>query len=496
MKTGKEGKRYRLIKSLKPLPTIFNPESEDGPTTSQLKAPVSIPRKSSKKRIFQEEQLDEFLDYDIIKSFTDFDTLTPSGYTFTKYDDHIVYYQMEINELSVPEVKGCIRVDRDLHVKLFFKGSPLPLPQWFRYGRDCRLTRKSMLENFPTYIKSKGAQCSSLFEELRQLRFKKKPIYSADIIRHSLFLRYTSLQCYKILQQDLPLPSLLLLRKLTKGDMDVVKCAKTLKSSGKISDDVILMFDEMYLQKCEKYSGGEVYGADENNELYKGLVCFMIDGMKESVPYVIKSIPEIKINGGWLKEQILDCLNTLKSCGFNVRGIVCDNHSSNVSVYKRLLEGCNQDPDSLFMLYESQKIYLFFDTVHLIKSIRNNLLNYRRFLFPSFSFNDFKDPINFQGGELSWKTFHEVSEKDALLEAHLKKAPKMNSKVLHPGTCKQNVPAELAIFDETTSAAIEQYFPERKEAAKFLRLFNTWWIISNSKDRFSNQHFGACCKKK
>ena len=213
MKTGKEGKRYRLIKSLKPVPTIFNPESEDGPTTSQLKAPVSVPRKSPKKRIFQEEQLDEFLDYDIIKSFTDFDTLTPSGYTLTKHDDHIVYYQMEINKLSVSEITGCIRVDLHLHVKLFFKWSPLPLPQWFRYGRDYRLTRKSMLENFPTNIKSQGVQCSSLFEELRQLRFKKMPIYSADIIRYSLFLRYTSLQCYKILQQDLQLPSLSLLRK-------------------------------------------------------------------------------------------------------------------------------------------------------------------------------------------------------------------------------------------------------------------------------------------
>ena len=234
------------------------------------------------------------------------------------------------------------------------------------------------------------------------------------------------------------------MRKLTKGDIDVVKCAKTLKSSGKISDDVILMFDEMYLQKCEEYSGGEVYGADENNELYKGLVCFMIVGMKESVPYVMKSIPEIKINGGWLKEQILDCLNTLKSCGFNVRGIVCDNHSSNVSAYKMLLEGCNQDPDSLFMLYEPQKIYVFFDTVHLIKSIRNNLLNYRRFLFPSFSFNDFKGPINFQGGELSWKTFHEVSEKDALLEAHLKKAPKI--KVLHPGKLQTKCPSSTCYF--------------------------------------------------
>ena len=105
------------------------------------------------------------------------------------------------------------------------------------------------------------------------------------------------------------------------------------------------------------YLCGELYGADENNELYKGLVSCMIVGLKENVPYVIKFGPETKINGVWLKEQILDCLNT--SCGFNVRGIVSDNHSSNVSAYKMLLEDCSQDPDSLFMLYESEKIYLF-----------------------------------------------------------------------------------------------------------------------------------------
>ena len=160
-----------------------------------------------------------------------------------------------------------------------------------------------------------------------------------------------------------------------------------------------------------------------------------------------------------------------------------------------LLKDCNQDPDSLFTIYESQKMYLFFDTVHLIKSVRNNLLNYKRFLFPSFNFNDFKDPINLQGGEISWKTFHDVSEKDALLEAHLKKAPTLNCKVLHPGNCKQNVPVALAIFNETTSAAIEQYFPERKESADFLRLFNTWWIISNSKNRFSNHILGHAARK-
>ena len=41
------------------------------------------------------------------------------------------------------------------------------------------------------------------------------------------------------------------------------------------------MFDEMYLQKCAEYCGGEIIGANENNEL--GLLAFMIIGLKENV---------------------------------------------------------------------------------------------------------------------------------------------------------------------------------------------------------------------
>ena len=32
----------------------------------------------------------------------------------------------------------------------------------------------------------------------------------------------------------------------------------------------------------------------------------MIVGLKENVPYIIKSVPERNIDGKWIKEQILD----------------------------------------------------------------------------------------------------------------------------------------------------------------------------------------------
>ena len=41
-----------------------------------------------------------------------------------------------------------------------------------------------------------------------------------------------------------------------------------------------------------------------------------------------------------------------------------------------------------------------------MKNTRNDLLNYKRFIFPSFKFDGFKDPISVPGGEI--KFFGEI----------------------------------------------------------------------------------------
>ena len=88
--------------------------------------------------------------------------------------------------MLVPEVTKCIRINKVLHVKLFFKDSPVPLPQWFQHGPDCCLPHKSMLENFPAYLLSQTEKFDRIFEELREYIFKKKPVYSASVIRFAL----------------------------------------------------------------------------------------------------------------------------------------------------------------------------------------------------------------------------------------------------------------------------------------------------------------------
>ena len=143
----------------------------------------------------------------------------PQGYLYAKYEDHVIFHKIVLNELHVPKVTACIRVDDEWHVKLFLRDSPVPLPQCFRYGHNCKLTSKSMLENFSSYLESQ-TENFSIFYELRKRQFKKNQVCYSEIIQYALLLHYTSLQSYKLLLDEFPLPSISLLNKIKEGNID------------------------------------------------------------------------------------------------------------------------------------------------------------------------------------------------------------------------------------------------------------------------------------
>ena len=82
----------------------------------------------------------------------------------------------------------------------------------------------------------------------------------------------------------------------------------------------MVLFDEMYLQKCVEYCGGDVFGSNINNEPYKSIVSFIIIGLKKNVPYVVKAAPVTFINSELLKDELLNCFKLLKTGGFNIEG--------------------------------------------------------------------------------------------------------------------------------------------------------------------------------
>ena len=135
------------------------------------------------------------------------------------------------------------------------------------------------------------------------------------------------------------------------------------------------------------------------------------------------------------------------------------------------------------------------DALHLIKNVRNYLLKCKRFIFPAFEYDGFEDPISFKGDQFSWELFHDIFEKDSLLEANVRKAPKMIHKVLHPDNSKKNVQVSFAIFHESSSAALTRYFPEKKNEAEFLNILIYGGLFPILKFSFETTFWTICQKK-
>ena len=178
-----------------------------------------------------------------------------------------------------------------------------------------------------------------------------------------------------------------MLQKLKRGSVDALKPCKCLYEAEEISQDVVVLVDEMYLKKTVQFCRGNFIGCDEDGEFYKGIIVFMIQELKRSVPLVVKGVPVTALNGEWLAGKMASCITTLCNIDFRVRVVVTDNHAANVNAFAtlhRLFPG----NDGLSMKHpESQtKTYLFFDNVHIVKNVRNNLMNAKMFVFPEFSF--------------------------------------------------------------------------------------------------------------
>ena len=88
--------------------------------------------------------------------------------------------------------------------------------------------------------------------------------------------------------------------------------------------------------------------------------------------------------------------------------------------------------------------------------------------------------------EIRWQILHRIHEEDKKLDPHLRpeKKKKITASVIHHGSGKESAPQALLIFDPTTSAATERYFPDNVTAARFLNLFYILWTVSNCRNKF------------
>ena len=128
-------------------PTIFNPNIQtlQCSSSSHIISPVAVPRRLPRKRIYQDDQYQSFMNYDLINKLSEIEeSLFLAGFLFKKNNGYVIFFKIEFSEKRAPELTECIKIEKELN----------PLPQWFRQCTDCRVLESSLACFFLSKISS------------------------------------------------------------------------------------------------------------------------------------------------------------------------------------------------------------------------------------------------------------------------------------------------------------------------------------------------------
>ena len=91
----------------------------------------------------------------------------------------------------------------------------------------------------------------------------------------------------------------------------------------------------MHLQQQVQYDGQDIIGCNENLEMFKSILCFMVFSFRKTVLYIIKTVPIVKLSSNIVFNWILKCLKVLSDANFQPHCVISDNHQSNISAFNK-----------------------------------------------------------------------------------------------------------------------------------------------------------------
>ena len=272
------------------------------------------------------------------------------------------------------------------------------------------------------------------------------------------------LHCYiTVLLLDVILPSYSTIRKLTLStsmspvvEQNNNNFLMYIKNKFKLlvqkDITVSLLIDEIHLKPYFDYKGGNVVGlANNTNEVATSAFAFMFSCVLSNYKDVIHMMPTKCLKAENLFNIIKRLIIRLEEIGFKVLCLIMDNNAINKNAMSLFCI-----PVKLSIVYphpvlKSRPLFFIFDSVHVLKFIRNNWLGQKdtskRMIFPKICFNGNHKLDNIQSAP-----FCTLQKLHALeLQSLLKHCYKMTTKALSSSNLeRQNVNLVLQIFNEYT----------------------------------------------
>ena len=486
------------------------------------------------EKMHQDKQV-EWLKSDNINSFQDLRAALANKLStdypeiqIQQHNNHVVLFKFKNNDdiNSNPVISFCMRIFDDLLVRLWINSVELQKAQfqWLLSHTEGRLCLWSQLwELLNRYSKdvsevditSKSGHVASLVEELGELNNSTETYnfiaeqlkllclnphryrYTSETLIIAFQIYHKSPACYLQMKQLFCLPSVRLLQQVSSnlnvsGSTDYVTFLKNKAALLKPKERLVnVQLDEIYIKSKLQYKGEKLIGQADNSdrEAATRIQCFMLSSIRSKNKDVISLIPVQKMNAEQLCQVIKQVIANVTEAGYQIVSIISDNNVINRKSFI-LLSGSETLKPFIINPLNNEKIFLLFDTVHLLKCICNNWLNLKgdqkTFDFPDIANKDIIWAASFSHFEV----LHELEQTSLIKQAH-----RLNYKSIHPHCIeRQNVKLVLRLFCDSTIAALKTLgptnprLPNWKGTVQFVTLILKFWNIVNVKSLFKGQH--------
>ena len=232
--------------------------------------------------------------------------------------------------------------------------------------------------------------------------------------------------------------------------------------------NVFLLVDEVQIRPTVAFSAGVLSGMAENKPDCKAtsMLCVMMKSLHKGPSLMVSVTPVHKLTASYQFERVIEAAEAVENAGGRVIGSITDNHKVNQQYCKLFDQAADctatarhpQDNDRLW--------FLLFDTVHLLKCIRNNWISEKCQ----------KISLDSQSGSPACfadvKELYEA-EKDSIL-----KTTRLTQAAVNPSRLQlQNVQHVLRVFDTKVVAALE--LRGCRDTAQFIQTIVNWWNVVN-----------------
>lgn len=386
---------------------------------------------------------------------------------------------------------------RKLHVQLKNERRKVrELLKWKKRYSPSKDHRENVVNMMSEYLGEVG-QAVFINQVYNKNRAGRGRRHSDSVKLFAIGMHAQSPAAYRLLSDVLILPSESTLNECISGlklepglNDDVFRAlAKRVEKMKNREKNVVLTIDEMNLKThvdynpmLDKQDGFMDYGGlhPKKKEYANEALVISCHGMfskwKQPLGYLLSNGPT---QAAVMLKLLYSALEKLTDIGLIPRVMVSDQGRNNVSLVQTALKLVPSKP---YFYFRNLKIIVMYDPPHLIKSVRNNLLN-NNFIY--------KDE------EVSWGYVKRLYELETLKVNAMRLTPKLGYKThIMPSSFKRmRVKYATQVFSNTVSAAMNTYAAagempvEATTTADFIKFMDNIFDVFQSTSKFDSKPY-------